>query len=99
MAPLVGASGAIAGAMGAYFILYPAANITTFIYGRMIDIPAVLYLGFWIVMQVISSHFDMSRGEGGGIAWFGHIGGFAFGALVAVAIKYAVPAWRREKSP
>jgi membrane associated rhomboid family serine protease len=75
--PMIGASGAIAGVLGAYLLLYPGARIMTFvflfIYIRVIPIPAVLVLGFWFLAQVLNI------GMGGGVAWFAHIGGFITG--------------------
>ena len=78
--PMVGASGAIAGVMGAYLVLYPKAKIMTllflFYFIRIIRVPAVVVLGFWFVYQLFMS---MASGGGGGVAWLAHVGGFAFG--------------------
>lgn len=78
--PMIGASGAIAGVLGAYFILYPRANVLTFvflfIFIRVIPIPASVVLGVWFLMQVLNI------GVGGGVAWFAHIGGFLVGLLL-----------------
>lgn len=81
--PTIGASGAIAGVMGAYFILYPKARILTlipiFIFPLIIEIPAFFFLGFWFVLQVLNA---MATGQMvSGIAWWAHIGGFAFGII------------------
>ncbi len=77
MLPMVGASGAIAGVMGAYALLHPRARVLTLIplgfIMRVIEVPAVLFLGFWILLQLISAP------AGGGTAWFAHIGGFVAG--------------------
>jgi len=82
--PLVGASGAIAGILGAYFVLFPKARIHTLIFLvyfiRIVQIPAAVVLGFWIIYQVIMS--AMSSTAGGGVAWLAHVGGFAFGWLL-----------------
>lgn len=79
----IGASGAIAGVMGAYFILYPNARILTLIpiiiIPWFIEIPAFFFLGFWFVMQFINA--IGSHGNISGIAWWAHIGGFVFGIL------------------
>jgi hypothetical protein len=82
--PTIGASGAIAGVMGAYFILFPGSRILTLIpilfIPYFIEIPAYFYLGAWFVMQFLSA-----AGEGagsGGVAWWAHIGGFVFGMLL-----------------
>lgn len=80
--PLVGASGAIAGVMGAYLIYFPAARIKTLMFFRIFDIPACFYLGFWIVLQVINGILDAAGGTSG-VAWLAHIGGFLFGLMVA----------------
>ncbi len=78
--PMIGASGAIAGVLGAYFILYPGARVSTllflFIFIRVVPIPAAYVLGFWFLMQVLNV------GLGGGVAWFAHIGGFLIGILL-----------------
>jgi len=75
--PMIGASGAIAGVLGAYFILYPSARVLTLvfliIYIQVVPIPAAVILGFWFLAQVLNI------GLGGGVAWFAHIGGFLIG--------------------
>jgi membrane associated rhomboid family serine protease len=84
--PLVGASGAIAGILGAYLVLYPKARVLTFIwiifFIRLIWLPAVFLLGYWFILQMIMGLSSMGASESGGVAWFAHIGGFAFGWLV-----------------
>lgn len=81
--PTIGASGAIAGVMGAYFLLYPGAKVLTlipiFFIPYFIQIPAFLFLGFWFVLQFISA--AGSSGQAGGVAWWAHIGGFVFGMI------------------
>lgn len=83
--PMVGASGAVSGILGAYLLLYPRAKIHTIIFlGFFIDIvllPAVVVIGFWAVLQVISGVLTKRVAGGGGIAWFAHVGGFLFGLL------------------
>lgn len=80
--PTVGASGAIAGVMGAYFILFPHARVTTlvpiFIFIRLIELPASIFLGVWILSQV----FATRGGAVAGIAWWAHIGGFVAGVVL-----------------
>jgi len=82
--PVVGASGAIAGVMGAYFFLYPHAKVVTFlpilIIPMIFDLPAVFYLGAWFLTQIVSGLFTASGG--GGVAWWAHIGGFVAGMLL-----------------
>jgi len=85
--PTIGASGAIAGVMGAYFLLFPHARVQTLvILGFLVDIvtlPAVIFLGLWFLLQLFSGTLGLFSGTGaGGIAWWAHIGGFAFGALM-----------------
>jgi len=92
--PLVGASGAIAGVLAAYFMLYPYARVLTivpiFFFLRLIAVPAALLLGFWFILQVISG--AGSLGASGGVAWFAHIGGFVAGlALVFPFRRRGVP--------
>ncbi|MGI8781040.1 MAG: rhomboid family intramembrane serine protease [Solirubrobacteraceae bacterium] len=84
--PNVGASGAIAGVLGGYLILFPRARVITVIFivffFTIVELPALLVLGFWFVQQLLFGYFDLgSAGEGGGVAYFAHIGGFAFGLL------------------
>ena len=87
--PTIGASGAIAGVLGAYFVLFPSARVLTFvplfILPWLVEIPAFVYLGVWFLMQVSSGLLDLgAAGAFEGIAWWAHIGGFAFGALTAL---------------
>jgi len=81
--PTIGASGAIAGVMGAYFILYPRARILTlipvFFIPYFLEIPAFFFLGVWFLLQFLSA--AGSQGQGAGIAWWAHIGGFLFGMI------------------
>lgn len=84
--PLVGASGAIAGILGAYLVLYPRARIHTILilgfFIQSVRLPAMILLGFWFILQVVSGLPALVSGpQGGGVAWFAHIGGFAFGFL------------------
>jgi membrane associated rhomboid family serine protease len=82
--PMVGASGAIAGILGAYMVIFPRARVLTFLwiifFIRLIWLPAVFMLGYWFVMQFVSGVLSVGS-SGGGVAWFAHIGGFAFGWL------------------
>ncbi len=90
--PTVGASGAIAGIMGAYFILYPRSKILTLIPIIIIpfffEIPAAFFLGFWILFQVFSAYF--ADPQAGGIAWWAHVGGFLSG-MVFLGIFLLIP--------
>ncbi|MEM9273454.1 MAG: rhomboid family intramembrane serine protease [Cyanobacteria bacterium P01_F01_bin.143] len=85
--PTIGASGAIAGVMGAYVIKYPKAKIVTLlplgIIFTTIRIPAIFFLGFWFLQQAVSSFASLGTvGDGGGVAYWAHAGGFVFGMVV-----------------
>jgi membrane associated rhomboid family serine protease len=80
--PNIGASGAIAGVLGAYFILYPRAKVLTWIFIIIREIPAFWFLLIWIGLQLWSGGLAITQPQaGGGVAFFAHIGGFAFGIL------------------
>jgi membrane associated rhomboid family serine protease len=80
--PAVGASGAIAGVLGAYILLFPHARVMTmviiFLFPWLIQIPAIVFLGVWFILQLYSGLVAVNDGMGG-IAWWAHIGGFVFG--------------------
>ncbi len=84
--PMIGASGAISGVLAGYLVLFPHARVLTlvpiFIFIQFIEVPAYLYIVLWFVFQVGSGYFALGLGgEGGGVAWFAHIGGFLAGLL------------------
>jgi len=83
--PMVGASGAISGVLGAYFLRFPRAKVHVviflFFFIRLIRVPALLVLGFWFIMQLFSG-LGSGGVEGGGVAWFAHIGGFVTGMVL-----------------
>lgn len=86
--PMIGASGAISGVLGAYLLLYPRAQVLVLIplgiFTRLMYVPAGFVLGFWFVLQLLSGGMSLGRG-GGGVAWFAHVGGFLAGmALIGV---------------
>lgn len=87
--PTIGASGAIAGVMGAYMFLYPKSKVLTLVPLGFILVdfvlPAPLFLGYWFVMQLFQG--AMHTGTSGGVAWWAHIGGFVVGAAVAGGLK------------
>ena len=88
--PTIGASGAIAATLGAYLVLFPRARVTTLVFlgffYQLIDIPAIVVLGFWFVLQLVDGLTSLGPVQsGGGVAFFAHIGGFVAGALVAKA--------------
>jgi len=88
--PMIGASGAISGVLGAYLLLYPHARVLVLIplgfYSRLVHLPAMAVLGFWFVLQLISSAFSDPRG--GGVAFSAHIGGFIAGMALLPIFKY-----------
>jgi membrane associated rhomboid family serine protease len=91
--PTVGASGAIAGVLGAYLVLFPRGRVLTliplFIIPWFIEIPAFIYLGFWFLSQLSSGLLSLGRlgaaGNFGGIAWWAHVGGFVAGLVLVRA--------------
>ena len=89
MVPMVGASGAVSGVLGAYLLLFPHAHVTTLIilgfFFRLVHIPAMVVLGFWIVLQVLNGLG--SFGSSGGVAFFAHIGGFLAGMGLLYVLK------------
>ena len=86
--PTLGASGAVAGILGGYLLLFPQARVVTVIFiiffFTILEIPAILFLGIWILQQAVFAYFDLLQptGQGGGVAYFAHIGGFVFGLLL-----------------
>lgn len=88
--PMIGASGAISGVLGAYLLLYPHARVLTLIplgfYSQMVRLPAVWVLGLWFVMQIFNS--AAASGAQGGVAWFAHIGGFVAGMVLIPLFKH-----------
>ncbi len=93
--PNIGASGAIAGVLGAYFVLLPRARVlTVFIVGLIFirEIPAIWFLGIWIALQAWTGGLSLLRPQsGGGVAFFAHIGGFAFGVLTGLILARGRP--------
>ncbi|MDH5546688.1 MAG: rhomboid family intramembrane serine protease [Gammaproteobacteria bacterium] len=89
--PMVGASGAISGVLGAYLLIYPHARILVVIplgfYFHTMRLPAGVVIGFWFLLQFINS--AMSGDEGGGVAWYAHIGGFLVGMALIPFFKYS----------
>ncbi len=89
--PTVGASGAISGVMGAFIVLFPRARVTTLIPALFlfftVQIPAVLMLGYWFLIQFFSGVASLGVSNQGGVAWWAHIGGFLLGAVLVVGLR------------
>lgn len=82
---MLGVSGAIAAVLGAYFVLYPGSRVLTIVLVFPVRIPAFIYLGLWFPYQPVEADYGLfsASANGGGTAFFSHIGGFLFGVLVA----------------
>ncbi|MDQ6746106.1 MAG: rhomboid family intramembrane serine protease [Actinomycetota bacterium] len=99
-APTVGASGAVAAVLGGYILLYPRARVLTLVFiilfFTVIELPAIVMLGIWFAEQAVFGAADLTNpnGGGGGVAYFAHVGGFAFGLLAIHAL-----ATRRKQIP
>ena len=91
--PMVGASGAIAGVMGAYFVLYPHSRVLTavflVVFFDIIEVPAIFFLGIWFLMQLLSGvgSLGASNAAGGGTAFWAHIGGFLAGGIIGAVLR------------
>ena len=102
--PTIGASGAIAATLGAYFVLFPRARVTSLVFlgffYQLIDVPAVIVLGFWFILQLIDGLTSLGAVQsGGGVAFFAHIGGFVAGALMTRLIILVSPRMRGPATP
>ncbi|MCX8026329.1 MAG: rhomboid family intramembrane serine protease [Thermodesulfovibrionales bacterium] len=85
MIPMIGASGAVSGVLGAYLLLYPHARVYTlfifFFFVQIIRVPAYIVIGFWVIIQIVNGLISTTFAAHGGVAWFAHIGGFVAGLL------------------
>lgn len=92
MIPTIGASGAIAGVMGSYFVLHPRAMVLSvipiFFFFQMVVLPASVFLGIWFLIQFFQGTFAINSVESSGVAWWAHIGGFFFGYVVTRILKF-----------
>ncbi len=91
--PMLGASGAIAGVMGAYFVLYPHSRVLTVVFLvfllDVVEIPAIFLLGIWFVMQLLSGVGSIAASSaGGGTAFWAHVGGFVVGVMAGVVLRH-----------
>jgi membrane associated rhomboid family serine protease len=98
--PAIGASGAIAGVLGAYLVLYPGARVRTLVFIFLVDLPAVVFLGLWFLAQLLNGTASLSPGAGvaaSGVAWWAHVGGFVVGMGLCVLLrKDQAPRPRRD---
>jgi membrane associated rhomboid family serine protease len=96
--PILGASGAIAAVLGAYLVLFPHQRVRNlviiFFFIRTVELPAIVVLGLWFILQILSGITAITTTASGGTAWFAHIGGFVFGLLVGALARQL----DREKS-
>ena len=95
--PMIGASGAIAGVMGAYFVLYPHSQILTLIplfifYMRVVEVPAIVFLGIWFVLQFLSGA-AAAGADSGGVAVWAHVAGFVAGAVWVLIFRARRTTW------
>jgi membrane associated rhomboid family serine protease len=91
--PSLGASGAIAGVLGAYIVFFPGARILTLvpllIIFFMARVPAWIFIGFWFLMNFLSGVSSLGMRSAGGVAWWAHVGGFLLGVLIASVSRFA----------
>jgi membrane associated rhomboid family serine protease len=106
--PTVGASGAISGVLGAYLVMFPHARVYTlvpilFLLAPIWEVPAVVYLGFWFLAQLLSGTFAFAlASDAGGVAWWAHVGGFVVGLALAPLLRrrWSYPrVWRDQYAP
>ena len=90
-APTIGASGAIAATLGVYIVLFPRARVTSLIFlgffYQLLNVPAIVVLGFWFLLQLVDGFASLGVAQSGGVAFFAHIGGFVLGVLVGLAAR------------
>lgn len=98
LTPSLGASGAISGVMGAYLIFYPNNSVTVLIFRFVTTVPAIVAVGLWFAMQLFSSFMELGAGEGGGVAYGAHIGGFIAGLPLAFFIDKTLSEGKQNAS-
>jgi membrane associated rhomboid family serine protease len=98
--PVIGASGAVSGVLGAYLLAYPHARVLTLvfivIFIRIIVLPAGVLLVFWFALQAFSAISAKASGSAGGVAWFAHVGGFIAGVALLMAMTGIRPSWLKR---
>ncbi len=100
--PMLGASGAIAGVLGAYLLLYPRARILTlvplFIFFYLLEVPAYFFLGVWFLIQFLQGYSQLAFGSlvQGGVAWWAHIGGFVAGTVLIFFFRRGKWKWKKR---
>lgn len=87
LVPMVGASGAVAGVLGAYLLMFPHARITTLFFYVVVEVPAVIVLAGWFLLQVFQGVGSVRGPSAGGVAYFAHIGGFIAGAALLLVLR------------
>jgi len=95
--PSIGASGAISGVLGAYIVFFPRGKVVLviplFLFPYIIDVPAVVFLGYWFISQTLNGLFSLTTGalEVGGVAWWAHVGGFVTGLILGPLLRERQP--------
>ena len=95
--PTLGASGAISGVLGAYLVMFPTNRVTVFLFRFLTPVPAIVAIGMWAVLQFISGFGSIGGGQGGGVAYMAHIGGFIAGVVAGLAFRAAFHEPRRPR--
>jgi membrane associated rhomboid family serine protease len=95
--PTIGASGAIAGVLGAYILMFPRARVDTVLllwrFIRIVQLPALVVLGFWFLLQLFNGLLSFGLAASGGVAWFAHIGGFIAGMILGRLLRRREQTW------
>ena len=100
MIPSLGASGAIAGVLGAYLVLFPRQGVRVYQFGMIVEVPALIVIGLWGLLQFISGFGSLSEiGKSGGVAFMAHIGGFVAGIVLVFLFRNPAPPPRYRRDP